>query len=149
MSEPAVDSPDLGYEGTLRYTQRVRKKVVEEFTNNGTVVPRDTKEVGVLLKALDGMDRTALDERKNTIDQGNADTSKRVADALHVFIKEQKNTNPFKRDPNNPHGVIPQIDKTLLGEFEIKPGEKEIGISTESADNFLDRMSRQDSEDDE
>jgi hypothetical protein len=142
MSEPVANNDDLGFEGTLKYTQQVRRKVIEHYTANN-VIPTDTREVGMLLKALDGMDRTALEERKTSIEQDTANSSKKVAEAMSELIKAQKNRNPFMRTDDEPEGKVPDTPAEVLGNYELVPGETDIGIIAESADSFFKRMDAQ------
>lgn len=131
----------MTYEETLRYSQNIRRRIVDEHTKEA--LPKDLDTMKVVLSALKDMDRTALDERKNVIDQGNADSSRQVAEAMNEFIKLQRNRNPFMRaDDDSPSAVgqVPQVDPSELGNHEVVPGEDEIGIVTETADEFMARM---------
>lgn len=136
-----VEEPDvaLGYEETLQFSQAVRRRVVRHFTAGG--IPGDVKEVSVVLKALKDMDTTALDERKNNIEQGNADSARTVAEAAREFIHLQKNRNPFEKTQDDKYaGAIPVIESERLGTFDIVPGETEIGVVIESSADFMKRM---------
>lgn len=67
MSEIVIKTEDE----VLDYTQVQREKVINKLTANG--VPGDTKELLVMLSALDGMDRSALAKKKLKSDAGMAD----------------------------------------------------------------------------
>jgi len=142
MSTPEenFDVP-LDYEETLHYGQRMRRKLVHHMTQGGEKMPTDTKEANVMLKALDGMDKSALERKKNSIDQGNADTSRVVAESMREFIQGQKNRNPFERGAGDLFdGSIPILDQFQLGEYETVPGETEIGVVVEKSGDFMKRM---------
>lgn len=139
------------YRETLNYSQGVRKRIVEHFVGEGQI-PNDPKELNVVLKALGDMDKTTLMDRKNDIDQGNADTSKQVAEAMSEFIQMQQNRNPFQRSTDG--GVVPQqpkpeslqppsVDVEKLGDYQLVEGETEVGVINESYSEFMKRMDEQ------
>lgn len=146
----AEQSGAMDYKQTLAYSQDIRKRIVDEFVGDGRV-PNDPKELNVVLKALGDMDKTALMDRKNEIDQGNADSSKQVAEAMSEFILMQQNRNPFQRSSDGalieqvPNGntVTPEVDVEKLGNYELVAGEDEIGVITESYKEFMARMEKE------
>lgn len=138
-TEEVVSEDSMGYEEVLRYSQNIRRTIVSSYMEQG--VPKDVKETGMVLKALADMDKSALEERKNAIDSGNADSSRKVAEAMQEFIRLQKNRNPFQRDSDDqPVGAVPELTLEQLGDFELAPGETDIETIQETADDFLERM---------
>lgn len=134
----ATETP-LSYEETLAYSQNIRKRIVDKFV--GETIPGDEDTIRLVLSALKDMDNTALQDRKNRIDQSNADSSKEVADAMREFVHMQMNRNPFARQPDgSPVATAPSVDVSKLGEFEIVEGEDEIGIIEETSADFMRRM---------
>jgi|AntDeeMinimDraft_5_1070356.scaffolds.fasta_scaffold15606_2 hypothetical protein len=143
----------VDYKQTLNYSQGVRKRIVEHFVGEGNI-PSDPKELNVVLKALGDMDKTTLMDRKNDIDQGAADTSKQVAEAMSEFIQMQKNQNPFQRaqdgtviehEPTQ-ETLPPSVDVEKLGDYELVKGEDEVGVITETYSDFMKRMEKEKSE---
>ncbi len=141
----------MEYRETLNYSQGVRKRIVDHFVGEGSI-PSDPKELNVVLKALGDMDKTVLMDRKNDIDQGNADTSKQVAEAMSEFIQMQQNKNPFQRSTDG--GVVPQqpapeslqppsVDVEKLGDYQLVEGETEVGVVNESYKEFMARMEKE------
>ena len=138
----------MDYNQTLNYSQHIRKQIVENFVEDG--IPTDTKELNIVLKALSDMDKTAILDRKNDIDQGNADSSKQVAEAMCEFIQMQQNKNPFQRNADgsveNNNGSVappPTVDVEKLGEYDLAEGEGEIGVITETYNEFMARMEKE------
>lgn len=131
----------LSYEDTLAYSQGLRRQVVDHYMEVG--VPKDPKDVETVLKALKDMDSTAINDRKNTIDEKTADGSKEVAMALMDVVRMQQNSNPFERQPDGSVPEPPVASKEQLGDFQLVDGEEEIGVVSEKADDFLKRMDEQ------
>lgn len=131
----------LDYEATLAYAQRTRRTIVDHYMEGG--VPQELKEVDTVLKALKDMDTTALNDRKNNIDEKSADGSKEIANALMEAVRLQQNRNPFEAPEGEVERDIPTLDKAQLGDFELVDGEGDPGGDPEKADDFLKRMDEQ------
>lgn len=137
FTEPDYSEADqaLDYQATLAYTQRLRRRLVTKQTAGG--VPGDKEGIETLLKTLKDMDSTAIADRRNSIDEGNADTAKRVADSMAEFIAT--NQNPFLRQPDGSVG-IPTLNPSRLPDVEHVEGETFIGTISESEEAFTQRM---------
>lgn len=143
-SAPVEDLEPMDYDKALSYSQIHRRRIVDSLMA-GPQVTSDTKELSVVLKALSDMDKSVLMERKNNIDQGSADSSKAVAEAMREFITGQNNINPFARKADGSvteptATVIPEVDLEKLGEYELVDGEDEVGVISETYNEFIDRM---------
>lgn len=130
----------LSYEDTLAYSQGIRRTVVDKYMEKG--VPKDPKEVETVLKALKDMDSTAINDRKNNIDQASADSSKEVAEAMREMVLMQQNRNPFERTPDGSVETtpVPEANPEKLGDHELVDGEEEIGVIAETSNDFMKRM---------
>jgi len=130
----------LSYEETLAYSQNIRKRVVDNFIKE--TIPNDPKDIEIVLKALKDMDTTAINDRKNNIDERNADSSKEVAEAMREMVLMQQNRNPFERNPDGSveHVPVPEANPEKLGEHELVDGEEEIGVISETSSDFMKRM---------
>lgn len=130
----------LDYEATLRFSQGLRRQIVGALTKGG--VPTDKDSVDMILRSLKDMDATAINDRKNNIDQGMADSSKTVAEAMREFVTLQMNRNPFERTPDGEAKptTVPTVDLEKLGDFELVAGEDEIGTVQETSAEFMERM---------
>lgn len=133
----------MSYEETLAYTQSLRKDVVDNLVSpeDGSPPVGDKEKLDFMLRTLKDMDSTALNDRKNTIDRDNADSSKTVAEAMQQFLVMQGNSNPFERrtDGSAP-AVIPDADPEKLGEQSLVEGEGETGVIEETSASFMERM---------
>ena len=146
MSQPNESNEvGLDYNETLKYSQRLRRQIVENFISPDGKVTTDAKELDTVLKALKDMDQTALQDRKNQIDQSGADSSKEVAEAMRDLLAMQMNKNPFQRQPDGTAvpAPLPSIDKAKLGDHLLVKGEEEIGVITETSADFMKRMEEQ------
>ncbi len=142
MSEK--ETPGIpNYEETLAYSQGIRRTVVDHYMQKG--VPHDPKDVETVLKALKDMDGTAINDRKNSIEQNAADSSKEVATALRDMVMMQQNRNPFEREPDGSvrEVPVPQANPEKLGDHELVAGEEEIGVVAETSSDFMKRMERE------
>lgn len=135
--EPEV----LSYGDTLDYTQRVRRRIINDRMAKG--VPQDDDSAKLVLTALKDMDKTALDRRRNEIDSDSGETAKEVALAMREFLILQGNGNPFAVGEG---GQAPAIGLEELGEYNIPEGELEQGVVEETSEEFAARMEQQLSE---
>ncbi|MNF54730.1 hypothetical protein D3C81_434020 [compost metagenome] len=155
MSEPhmnehpvaaPIEVPDeMTYEQALAFSQRVRRTIVREKLKGG--VPSDLDEVKLVLSALKDHDTTAINDRKNTIEEGVSQSSADVASNMVELIKMMKNENPFSRAPDGsapadhtPRAILPNIDESKLGDHELVDGEGLIGTVQETSESFFGRM---------
>jgi putative cell wall-binding protein len=132
------EETDYDYEQTLKFTQNIRRKIVNKQMEKG--VPSDLDTVNVLLKALKDMDSTAINDRRNTIDEGNADTARRVADDMAEFVKNHG--NPFMRNAEGDPILVssPTLNPSRLPQIEHAQDEAHIGTVTETEEEFNRRM---------
>lgn len=131
------------YAEILGYSQGIRRTVVDKFMEEG--VPQDPKDIEIVLKALKDMDSTAINDRKNSIEQNAADSSKEVATALRDMVMMQQNRNPFERTPDGSakEVPVPQANPEKLGDHTLVEGEEEIGVVAETSTDFMKRMERE------
>jgi len=143
MSEETEAPSVPNYEETLAYSQGIRRTVVDHYMKKG--VPEDPKDIDTVLKALKDMDSTAINDRKNSIEQNAADSSKEVASALRDMVMMQQNRNPFEREPDGSAKEIPtpQASPEKLGDHDLVDGEHEIGVVSETSTDFMKRMERE------
>lgn len=151
MPEPAtrapIDVPDeMTYEQSLAFSQRIRRTIVRDKLKAG--VPNDLDEVKLVLSALKDHDTTAINDKKNSIEEGVSQSSADVAQNMVELIKMMKNENPFsQRAPDGsvntehtPRAILPVIDENKLGAHELVDGEGVIGNVQETSESFFNRM---------
>jgi hypothetical protein len=140
------EQPEMSYEQALAYSQGIRRKIVASKMRGG--VPRDNDDIKVLLSTLKDHDTTAINDRKNNIEESASASSAEIAQAMVEAVKMLKNDNPFSLrsadgsvDPNHvPRALLPKLDESKLGEHEIVDGEQEIGVVQETSESFFSRM---------
>lgn len=114
----------------LRHTKSIKLRLLQKMA--GKDMSTDPKEVAALMKVADSLDKTALTNIRNNIDQ---DSNAAVSEALSLITAMQRqvgNTDPFMVDINNPSALKPReisIDVPLV-ELDFVPGE----LSHESMD---------------
>lgn len=130
------EEPAMGYRETLDFTQRIRKGMVQGQTARG--IPTDKDGAELLLKTLKDMDSTAINDRRNTIEEGTADSARKVADAMANFVKS--NGNPFIRNEEGDAVPIPSVNPSRLPHIEHAEDEMHIGTVNETEEEFNKRM---------
>lgn len=125
----------------IAQNQRLRRKFINKVTDNGENFPEDGKSQLILLTALADMDRTALQNKKigSTEKQGAADRqAAMIIAAMSTQFGSQK--SPFETTEEDQLGRVINHDASRLPQAQTVPGETEIGISTETVDDFMQRM---------
>ena len=134
------------YDERLEFSQGIRKQIIEKLIAGG--IPTDPETLKLILTTLKDSDGTELAKRKNGIDDKQATTGAAIAAGIAEFVKAQKNTNPFARNPDGSaistpdakSAVIPTVDPVKLGEHDLVEGEGEIGNIQEDSESFFKRM---------
>lgn len=145
-TEPPVLPGPISYEDSLAFSQGVRRLVANELIKGG--VPTDQDGVKLLMTVLKDSDTTALNDRKNKIDQDTANTGKEVVDAMMQLLPSLSNRNPFMRQADGSVAQdvaveevpVPSVDPSKLGDFPEVEGEEHIGIVSEDINSFLARV---------
>jgi hypothetical protein len=121
----------------LDYTQLKRRQVVDHVTRDG-FTNLDNEDMGLILKAVDGMDRTALTRKKIASDEKIADKDLQAAGVISTIFAKFGNKNPFERTVNPGAGAgAPTPDLSQLPAIETVPGENHIGQIDLTYDSFL------------
>ncbi len=133
MAIEAVQRAFASDEETLLYTQRMRKRLIEENLLFDGKLPNDEKMQGTLLMTLRDMDKQSLSLKKIASDAGNADLDRQAA-MMIATINKGVTANPFaapsgSRSIPDPGSEIPDIELSNHAELGI-------GISTETYDDF-------------
>ena len=120
----------------IALTQNVRERIVQRLTENGTI-PNTQEDRGLLMAALDGMDRTSLGRMKIKVEDkaatAQAQASSMVADILNnLTSKSISNTiAPQERSaPKLPEHI--QVTNPVAGEMSI-------GTQAQSYSEFMAR----------
>lgn len=116
----------------LEHNQRLRKKIADTITKNG--VPEDGDSQYVLLTTLKDMDKQIIDKKRVAIDDKNANVANIVAEAVIKISNVFDNVDPFKRVSA---AAPPVIEHDKIPEYEPVNGEMDIGIVTETFDEFM------------
>lgn len=121
---------DVSPSEVVKYTQRLRYQMVDDITQNGTVVRGDSKE---LLSVLKDMDASALTQRKLNIEEGNQQDG-RVAIEAFRKLQVMLSSDPIQ---------VPQgrrrlpTDGVALPEVTLVPGEDHQGEQSLNIDDYV------------
>lgn len=137
MTENAVVDVPLNDDQLIAFAQSKRKQLVEKITEKG--IPEDNDSQNTMLRALEGMSSTALGNKRIKTDVDANQEVGRARAIITQLLDMAGNKNPFEVvSPDGvPVGKIPTPD-TLIGDVDIKPGETEIGVSSDSFNTFAD-----------
>ena len=146
MSEQQLQEGEdsgLNEDEVLQYTQGLRKRFVDQITEDGGKLPTDPKEQYVFLTALGDMDRTALSNKKIGAKERNNAADRVAAVAIAKVLGRFDGGSPFIRDiiDGQPaHRTAPSLDGLSLPPITTVLGETEIGIASRDFDTFMGDM---------
>ncbi len=145
MSEttlPAVqDTPVMTDDERLAYTQNMRKRLVDDMTENGEKMPAEKGDRMVLLQALADIDRSALGNKRIVAAKKDGDENRNTALIIAQMAQIKYQTpsgSPFEGNViEGEFREVPQLDDRDLPELKLVPGETDIGISSRTFDDFM------------
>jgi hypothetical protein len=109
----------------LAYTQNIRKQIIEKLTINNTV-PDDKDMQSFLIKALDGMDRSAVAKAKVKIESSSAAAQQDTADLMAMILLK---THAGIHAPRGEPRASVELDNSYIL-LDTVPGEMEQGTQT-------------------
>lgn len=127
---------DITDSGRLDMTQDVRQMVIDKMVNGGKVQVEDPKELAILVKTLDSMDKQVFGKAKQKSLEKEVDNAARQQAIVAAVFKHAIEDTEFD-DPTG-GGRIPEPD--LGGEDDVPEFAKEQGISDETFEEFDGRM---------
>ena len=133
-----MSNQDLTEEEIFKYTQGLRKNLVDTIVQDS--MPKDKDSQQVLLSALADMDRTALGNKRIGSTEKIAASDRLVADAVRRITVTYGTEDPFKGKMGtgvNGNVEAPTPDKNMLPEANAVPGETDIGVSEIKYDEFV------------
>ena len=142
-TDPEVKYSELTHEEKLNLTQDIKHRILHGVMTSkvdGTI-PTDKDSIDSMLKVMDSMDRTTIQNRRTQIDAEGNKSARDLVDPMAEFIKRAKNKNPFvgvQGEDNK--GAEPEIEEDELGEYTHAKGEGEIGVINETSEEFNERM---------
>ena len=131
MSE--IDTTDSG---RLDMTQDVRQMVIDKMVNGGKVQVEDPKELAILVKTLDSMDKQVFGKAKQKSLEKEVDNNARQQAIVAAVFKHAIEAGEVEEPTGG--GAIPEPD--LGGEEDVPDFAKEQGISDETFEEFDSRM---------
>lgn len=139
-AEQEYDDEVLSNEEMLNFSQKIRKGLVSEMTRKG--MPVDKDERTSLLQALRDMDQTSVNRLRLDVDKENNAGNR----AAQEIVNRLYQANPYglRARPGEERDTIPEPSLDELPDIEFTEGEKEVGLITETASDFLKRMEDED-----
>lgn len=121
----------------LDYTKTKRKNIVEKLLAKAPE-QLETKDLSIVLQALDGIDRQALTLTRIKSDEGISNTTATAAEALIRMYMSTDNRRPVRTLEPGEVRVMPELPDGL-DDVEVKTGEFDSSVKNESYDQFQRR----------
>lgn len=138
--EPDVDYAELDTDDQIKYTQRIKGRVLHKLVSGNDGLPTDKDSVELILKVADSMDKTTIAKKRLQVEEKQGDGAISILNAIALSITNGNGNNPFVL----PEGAAPVANQDLgeLPEFDGKhaKGEAEIGVIIDTSDKFINRM---------
>lgn len=126
----------------LDKTQLIREMIIDNITTNANNIPDDPNKLAILMEVMRDADRTELTIKRIVTDSKNAESDRELALALVNITKQRQGVNPFLVKTNADSVTIDHrsiVDASILPLLLPIEGNMEIGISTETFDDFIIR----------
>lgn len=141
LNMQSVDQGDLTDADVLKQTQQRKFKLLQTLEKTEAGVPTDAKEMQVYLQTLESLDRVAISKMKIQSAEGMAEGDRLAALTIAKLTQQMQGVNPFMTDANAPlKAGIPEVDASLLPEVDLVPGETDIGVSTQTYEQFVNEV---------
>ncbi len=116
----------------IRYTQGIRKSAITSLMADGKL-PGDTEQANLVIKLLDGMDRTTLGKARISTDEAANQQAAQANELItRMFLeKAKRNAMPVLENPAVPADVVV---------IDVVPGEMELSKQEDSYEAFMARM---------
>lgn len=128
-------------DSVLDYSQRQRKKLIDDLTRKGMPADKDSQQV--LLTALAGMDKVAISKKRLKVEEGTKDAAQQGMELAMLVLKQIKGTNPHLAQPNQPNPNANGVKEPVLPAPDLVPGQTNIGHEIETYEEFSTRMEKQ------
>lgn len=122
----------------LDYTQRMRRSIVAELTKSG-VVPSENADRNMLMNALDGLDRAAINNKRIKVDSAAVENDALAASIIAKLLNQVQMPKRNDDDVIDVHGV----DKSLpssIPEPLLVPYETEVNPQQLDYDSFMSKV---------
>lgn len=126
----------------LEWGVEKRKEFIVKMMKPNGDLPDDPKEKALVLKAMEGIEKTAVARKRLKIEDKAATNSAETAKLLSQFYERVASQNPFVIDQNMqevPARVAPRLPDNVP-EVETVEGEMETTPSQGSYDEFMAQM---------
>lgn len=131
----------LSDEEALRYTQRMRHRLVEDICADGKM-PTDPKDRATMLMALDGMDRQALTNKRIAGDAAGNEATRLVGQALNKLFEKVGNRSPFEKPVEGGRVIEELMPDTFVEDLNVVPGETEVGLANLDYESFHRQLNK-------
>lgn len=128
------DHNELNDDVVIKFTQKVRKKLVDVIIQDG--MPVTTDDRAQLLTALDGLSKTAIQNKRLGVEEASNENTKAAQLAVSKLLGAFGEMNPFlKTIPTVNSAPTPALDQ--LPVVEVVPGEVEVGVQQNNFNTFI------------
>lgn len=137
---PVNDVENVDPDDVLRYTQTVRRTVIQDLTKHGIPVADETR-MGYLNDMLAGLDRVAISQKRIKVEEKTNDKALAIANAVvEGILRTPGVANLRKVEGGRVIDQVPTLDDRIVPAPELVPGETEVGALPDNLENFQRRM---------
>ena len=136
MDKKILNELDLNDDGVLKYTQGIRKNMVDSILEDG--FPTKARDQEVFLKALSDMDSAAHTNKKIGVSEKQSGVDLLVAQALAEIGNHFGSNNPFEGQANN--NIPVELEIAKLPNANPVDGEKDIGVINDKFSDFVSKF---------
>lgn len=126
---------DLNDDVIINYTQRKRKQLVEVIVKEGMPVATDDRML--LLSALDGLSKTAIQRKRLGVEEASNENTKAATLAVSKILSAFGDNNPFIKTVGGSSTSAPAPALDQLPAIADVPGETEIGVVQNDFTTFI------------
>lgn len=128
----------------LKFTRNLRLTIIQTKTRNGANIDQMTDDdLKLVMTAASDIDRQVLSQMKIDADNENADQDRRVA-VMAARLNKAVPGNPYRLEESDviEGTAVPVPDPNLLGQIEVQDFEMELGVSSQTSEEFMQKFAR-------
>jgi hypothetical protein len=122
----------------LDYTQRMRRSIVAELTKSG-VVPSGNADRNMLMNALDGLDRAAINNKRIKVDSAAVENDALAASIIAKLLNQVQMPKRNDDDVIDIRGVDMSLPSSIP-EPSLVPYETEVNPQQLDYDSFMSKV---------
>lgn len=139
---PEVDYAELDFESQIKHTQRIKNRILHKLvvSNPDGSMPVDKDSVELMLKVAESLDKTTIAKKRVAVDEKNGNSALSILTGIAELVAKSGNSNLFTKGAPDKANSNPDIGDLPDFTGEHASGESDLGVITETATKFSERM---------